>query len=242
MMLGERPFSQLARVYDAVTDDVDYDDWASFILETVTALGWQGRTVLDLGCGTGNSSYPFALRGYDVTGLDASPDMLAIARGKLPEARFVLGDFSRLRLGRRFDLVISVFDTLNNLLEPKLFIETATSVRAHLARGGIFMFDVNTTEGLRNLWESGIVEGWSGEVHYRWEHLFDEDKRLAKVIAYCSDLRGQFTEVHVERPYDPPELRELLLVAGYRTVRIITYPSGRDAAVDAPRVWVVAAE
>lgn len=234
-----KPFSLLASVYDAIMEDIDYDDWVRFVLETARGMGWEGERVLDLGCGTGNASLPFFARGYDVTGLDASEDMLRVARAKLPYIEFVQADFTTFMLAEQFDLVVSVFDSLNNLLEPDDFLRTCERVHAHLVPGGVFMFDVNTTAGLRELWESGRAEGWVGEVHYCWEHSFDEQTGLAKVEAHCSQGARAFTEVHYERPYDPSEVRAHLCQAGFDVVWVIGYPSGREAAEDALRVWGV---
>jgi SAM-dependent methyltransferase len=241
-MATARPFSSLAEVYDAIMQDVEYESWTAFVLDTLEARGWRGGRVLDLGCGTGNSTLPFFARGYEVMGLDASAEMLEVARGKLPNVRFVAGEFSSFRLAERFDLVVSVFDSLNNLLTPKDFLKAARRVHSHLRPEGYFMFDMNTTAGLRELWEEGRAEGFSQGIYYLWEHSFDERAGLAKVEAYCATDDGEFTEVHFERPYDPPELRELLAQAGFHDIEIITYPGGEEADETAERVWVVAAK
>lgn len=235
-----KPFSLLSGVYDAIMDDVDYEDWADFILETVTARGWRPGAVLDLGCGTGNSTFPLVARGLSVTGLDASAEMLAIAREKLPPVRFVQADFTDFALPTTFSLVCSVFDSLNNLLTPQAFVSMARSVYASLQPGGFFMFDVNTTTGLRDLWESSRAEGWAGDVYYRWEHSYDEATGLAKVEAYCETETASFTEVHFERGYDLPELRTLLTEAGFIDIEGLSYPDGAPAWPDDPRLWVVA--
>lgn len=235
-----RPYSLLASVYDAIMSDVDYEGWGRFILTTLASRGWQGRRALDLGCGTGNSTYPLYRQGLDVIGVDASAEMLAVARQKHPEIPFVQATFTEFELSRPVDLVVSVFDALNNLLTPQAFLQAARRIHCHLTSGGALMFDVNTTVGLRELWEDGCAEGWVGEVYYRWTHSFDEAVGLAKVEAYCQDALGAFTEVHFERPYDPPELRALLKEAGFTGVEILTYPDGAPATDAEPRVWVLA--
>lgn len=235
-----RPFSLLAEVYDAIMSDVEYGAWAEFILDAALNAGTEVGSVLDLGCGTGNSSAPFAELGLPVTGLDLSEEMLAVARRKLPGATFVRGDFTTFDLGETFDLVTSVFDSLNNLLDPEDFRRCAERVLAHLTPNGVFVFDVNTTAGLRNLWEDDRAEGWVDDVYYRWEHLFDETTRLAQVTAYCEKGARGFTEVHLERPYDPGEVRTLLGRAGFGSVNIVTYPQGYPATDDDERIWVVA--
>ncbi|MBS3967393.1 MAG: methyltransferase domain-containing protein [Truepera sp.] len=239
-MQPTRPFSLLASVYDAIMSDVDYDDWGRFILATVTARGWQGRLALDLGCGTGNSSYPLQRRGLEVIGVDASAEMLAVAQQKYPDIQFLEANFTDFELPWPVDLAVSVFDSLNNLLTPEAFLLTAERVWHHLTPGGAFMFDVNTTPGLRELWEGSRAEGWVGDIYYRWEHSFDEVTQLAKVEAYCTDSERAFTEVHFERPYDPPELRVLLAKAGFTEIEMLSYPDGTPASEEEPRVWVLA--
>lgn len=220
--------------------DIEYDEWSAFILTEARARGWAGGAMLDLGCGTGNASVPMVEQGFRVTGVDASADMLAVARRKLPTARFVHGDFESFDAGGSFTLAYSVFDSLNNLLEPAAFRRTAERVHAHLEPGGIFAFDVNTTRGLTFLWESGRAEGWAGEVYYNWRHSFDPESGLARVDAFCLQGKTAFTEVHFERPYDPPELRSLLAEAGFEDIDVLAYPEGEPAPSDAHRVWVFA--
>ena len=243
ILLGVRtakPFSLLAQVYDAIMDDIDYEAWVDFILQTVSVAGWRGGAVLDIGCGTGNSTFPVFVRGFDVTGLDMSAEMLGVARSKLSPVDFVQADFTDFALERRFTLVYSVFDALNNLLKPADFSRMAERVHAHLEPGGFFFFDINTTVGLRDLWEAGRAEGWVGDVYYRWDHSFDEATGLAKVEAYCENERTGFTEVHFERAYDETEVRTLLAAAGFTDVRALSYPSGDEAAPNEPRLWIMA--
>ncbi len=235
-----KPFSLLAEVYDAIMSDVEYEDWAAFALELADEAETRTRAVLDLGCGTGNSSEPFVESGLNVTGIDRSPEMLAVARRKLPKATFVEADFTDFSLGRTFDLVVSIFDSLNNLLEPEDFVRCAACVRAHLSPGGAFIFDVNTTVGLRDLWEGNRAEGWVDDVYYLWEHSFDEKTQRAKVVAYCEKGSRSFTETHFERPYDPDELRTLLTRAGFGRLEFLTYPHGEPATPESERIWVLA--
>ena len=239
-MRTARPFSLLAHVYDAIMTDIDYDNWGQFILNAAKARDWQGGNCLDIGCGTGNSTFPFVARGYKVIGLDASREMLDVAREKLPPITFVQGTFANFDLPERFSLIYSMFDSLNNLLTPEDFLAAARNIRRHLSEDGLFIFDVNTTVGLRDLWEMGRAEGWSNNVYYRWEHSFDEAIRLAKVEAYCENETTSFTETHFERPYDAPELTDLLTQAGFKHIELLDYPEGEAAEEDAARLWVVA--
>ncbi|HHO55845.1 MAG TPA: class I SAM-dependent methyltransferase [Trueperaceae bacterium] len=236
-----KPFSLLAKVYDAIMSDIDYEDWGEFILETAKKYGWRNDgLVLDLGCGTGNSTFPIFARGLQVVGLDYSAEMLEIARAKLPPVEFVQADFREIKLDREFSLVYSVFDAINNLLTDEDVLAMAKSIYDLLEPNGIFIFDVNTTIGLRELWANGKAEGWAGEVYYSWNHFFDEETGLAKVEAFCEDNDISFTETHYERPYDSGLISQLLSEVGFKETEILKYPGGGPAKADAPRIWVVA--
>jgi ubiquinone/menaquinone biosynthesis C-methylase UbiE len=239
-MRTAKPFSLLAQVYDAIMSDIDYEAWGKFILEEVRKRGWKPGTVLDLGCGTGNSSLPMFALGFEVTGLDMSEEMLEQAREKLPPVSFVQGNFKTFKLDKTFSLAYSVFDSLNNLLTEEDFLAAARNIYNHLQPGGFFMFDVNTTVGLRELWEAGRAEGWAGDVYYRWTHTFDEKTNLAKVEAYCESGNMSFTEVHFEKPYDASDLKRLLSQAGFTAIETITYPDGEVSQEDHERIWVIA--
>ena len=235
-----RPFTALADVYDRIMADVEYDLWADFVLKLARERGYDGGPALDLGCGTGNSTVPLADRGIAVEGLDASEDMLSVARRKLPGVAFHLGDFETFRVPLRFDLVYSVFDSLNNLLTEESFLAASRNVRGHLSSRGTFVFDANTQVAMRELWDGDRVEGWAGDVYYIWRHEYDERTGLAYVEAFCSTPEGSFVERHAERGYDAEELIKLLRLAGFEDVSVVQFPDGDTAPPDADRVWVVA--
>lgn len=234
------PYTLLAGVYDTIMAEVEYDDWADFVVDLAGQASVAGGPALDLGCGTGNATLPLWRRGYDVEGLDASAAMLAVARRKLPAVRFTRGEFETFSLGRRFSLVYSVFDALNNLLTDDAFAAALARVRAHLLPGGAFVFDVNTPVGLRELWQGGVAEGWADDVYYRWSHDYDEVTGVVTVAAFCRTEDGTFTEVHRERGYDEAALRRLLAEAGFVEVEVVAFPDRAPAPVDAERVWVAA--
>jgi SAM-dependent methyltransferase len=110
----------------------------------------RGGPVLELGCGTGRVTLPVARRGIDIVGIDPMPTMLAQAEARaqaLPRAvrshvRFVQGDLLRLRLRKRFALVISPFHVFMHLYTREDMQHALATVRRHLQPGGLFVFDV----------------------------------------------------------------------------------------------------
>lgn len=108
------------------------------------------RSALDLACGTGEFAVGLARQGIAATGVDRSPEMLAVARRRAHEGgvavRFVQQDMRELDLADRFDLVTCLYDSLNYVLEEAELAEAFRRVR-RLTRG-LFLFDVNTLYGL----------------------------------------------------------------------------------------------
>ena len=69
-------YGALAASYDRLTNDVDYEGWVDFAQEILKREGLSPKTVADLACGTGSATHILAERGYRVTAVDLSEDML----------------------------------------------------------------------------------------------------------------------------------------------------------------------
>jgi SAM-dependent methyltransferase len=108
------------------------------------------RSLLELGCGTGAIIAGLGDE-FTATGLDRSPEMLAVAAERLPSAKLVRADMTSFDLDARFDVVICVFDTLNHLPRFSQWLALFERAYEHLDDGGLFIFDVNTAGRLRGL-------------------------------------------------------------------------------------------
>lgn len=101
-----------------------------------------GGPILELACGTGRIAIPLARAGFEIVGLDKSPLMLRIARGKATGLRkllFCKGDMERFDLGRRFRLILIPFRSFQHLLTPDAQRSCLSGVRKHLTRDGRFI-------------------------------------------------------------------------------------------------------
>ena len=214
-------------------EDIPYGDWASFVLAVVGSQDLTPRSLLELGVGTGNALMPFLRRGLRAAGIDSSEEMLAAARAKLPKTvRLELADFRSFSLNERFDLVYSAFDSLNNLTEPADLQKAFDLAFRHLNPGGWLAADLNTPEGLRELWRE---EGWE-EDEVRLVYGFDPQTKLGRLEAWVD---GRI-EVHLERGYEPEEVEKMLEKAGFENVFCLTYPEGQPPHPLSDRFWVFA--
>ena len=143
-------YARFAGFYDQIMGDrsADIERIRDYIKRYRPAAG----SLLELGCGTGAVLAGLAAD-LPVTGVDLSEEMLAVAARSVPAARLVHADVTSFSLGTRFDVVICVFDTLNHLPSLEAWRAMFERVHEHLADGGLFFFDVNTTGRLRRLWQ-----------------------------------------------------------------------------------------
>ena len=141
-------YTGFASFYDRIMGDrsEEVDRIRSYISRHLPGA----RSLLELGCGTG--ALLAGLAGdLDVTGIDQSPQMLAIAQATVPGAHLVRGDMTAFSLPARFDVVICMFDTLNHVPSFDGWLSLFSCVHEHLVEGGLFIFDVNTAGRLRRL-------------------------------------------------------------------------------------------
>ncbi|HEX8181132.1 MAG TPA: class I SAM-dependent methyltransferase [Pyrinomonadaceae bacterium] len=139
-------YTKFARFYDAVMGD--QAGTARYIRKLIVQHKPEAQTLLELACGTGAVLVHLA-RDYEVAGLDRSSSMLAVARKRLPQVRLVHTDMRAFNLGQQFDVVLCVADSINHVLSFAGWRQVFRRVAAHLARGGLFIFDINTERKLK---------------------------------------------------------------------------------------------
>ena len=141
-------YERFAAFYDVVMDDPE--PRATRVDAAIERYRPHAASLLELGCGTGSILARLTC-GAALTGLDRSPEMLAVCAAKVPGARLVEGDMRSFDLGQRFDVVVCVFDSINHLLDVESWEALVACVDRHLTEGGLFVFDVNCVGELRRL-------------------------------------------------------------------------------------------
>jgi SAM-dependent methyltransferase len=108
--------------------------------------------ILDLCCGDGRVSYQLAKRGFAVTGIDGSEQMLTFAKQRSPKVEFILKDARSFHLTAEFDGVVSTFDSLNHVMTADDLKLVFRNVHACLKDGATFVFDLNREEAYVDFW------------------------------------------------------------------------------------------
>ena len=219
----------LAGCYDRLTYDVDYTAWADYIERHFQKHPLPGKTVLDLACGTGSLTRELALRGYEMIGVDQSPEMLAEAaeknRGVAPiEPIFLCQSMEKLDLYGNIDACVCCLDSVNYVTDPKKLARAFERVHLFLTPGGLFLFDINSPEKLEGL-DGQVFLDETEDTYCVWRAEFS---RRSRVCSYFMDLfrldrtTGQWDrgeELHRERAYTTEELTAMLEAAGFQHIR-----------------------
>lgn len=212
--------------YDAFTSGSDYERWTHSVLEHLHAHGFEGRTLLDVACGTGNSFLPFLTRGFDVVGCDSSSAMLVEAARKAPRTRLVLADMRDLPVLGQFDLVTCFDDSLNYLPAESDLLAAFRSIAANLAMDGMAVFDLNTVRAYRTTFacdnvsenDDGRVFAWRGGSS---EHAEPGCRAEAWVEVFIPEADGSYRRVrsrHAQRHFPGDRVARLLREAGLELI------------------------
>ena len=224
---------------------------ASILPSVLKKLKVSPTDLLDLACGEGTFATKMAKKGYKVTGVDQSSEMLRFARQKARRAkvpvRFVRRDMRSLNYQEKFDLVTSWYDALNYLLTLRDLERTFKGVYKALRRKGLFIFDMNTIHALSKLWQQypSTVEQDTSKYFEVHRPSYDKKRLIAtfEITGFVKE-KGSWTradESHLEKGYTLTQVTKSLKKAGFRqlalwgSIRKMTAPRQ-----DTRRVWVVA--
>jgi len=241
-------FTEIASHYDRLMASVPYTLWADYVEQILRRLKAKPRRVLDIACGTGNTSEPMYDRGCQVTGVDVSPEMIEIARSKAARSgrqiEYDVQDIADLSLNRRFDLAISLFDSLNYVTDPERLARGIARVFEHLDPGGLFIFDVNTEYALAQHFFDQSSLDIGRYPRYIWTSEYDRETRICRVEMVFevmeNGVKRQFTEEHLQRAYSTEELRTMLENAGFEVANVFRAYTFRKPARRTDRLFYVA--
>ena len=225
-------YAGLADWFEYLNSDCDYDSWSQYLYERLRSLGVAGGRGLEIGCGSGRFCRDFARRGFDMTGYDVSPAMLAKAEqlsakeGVFPH--YILSDARKIKtLGGRADFALCVNDCVNYLPQadiPRFFARVAGCLK----KGGTFLFDVSSAYKLREVLGNNSFCEDREEVAYMWFNTLHADRVEMDFTLFVRGEDGRFSredERHVQYIHEEDDLRRAAEGAGF-SVRAVEGASG----------------
>ena len=242
-------YTGFAQVYDTFMDNTPYKEWAERIRTILAKEGIKEGLVLDLGCGTGSLTTILSDLGYDMIGVDLSPEMLQIAQDKRKgrDILYLCQDMREFELYGTVRAVVSVCDSVNYLTEDGDLTECFRLVNNYLDPSGLFIFDFNTLYKYRDvIGETTIAENRE-EASFIWDNYFDEEEQLNEyeLTIFAKEGNGlyrKFEEVHLQRGYTLSQMKEALKSAGMEFVDAFDSDTLKEPTDESERILVIAKE
>lgn len=229
-------------VYDAAFPDRFS---SPFLLRALEKHGRNPKTVLDLGCGTGNTLEAIAHQYPDCVGVDLLPAMIEYGRKTRPSLRLEVGDMRKVRLDRTFDGIGCFGWAFNYNLEDSDVAAAVETFRAHSHAGTVLAFDCAHAEpyfSSKNLPPTSLEVdkgGFRGKAMASFE-LDRKRKRLKRRRVWEISGQAPIEDYCEYRLYDPPELKAGLESVGFEVMELSGDPAGTALAPGEKTLYCVA--
>ena len=245
-------YDLLADFYDRINNEIDYDAWADFIEKIFDReMKVRPELVLDLGCGTGKMTIALAKKGYDMTGIDCSVNMLGRARDAAAEAElsdrilWLFQDMRKFELYGTMGAIVSCLDTMNHITKENDLLTVFSLVHNYLDPDGLFIFDVNGKHKFENLYSNNSYVMEEEGSFCVWQNYYDCKKHTCDfyitVFEECEDGRYErYDDVQKEKMYTLKAMKKLLSDAGFEFIGAYRDFEFNPASDDDDRIYIVA--
>ena len=242
-------YQDFAEIYDQLMSDVDYEGWADYYTRLLSIYGIRNGKVCECACGTGNLTLPLYRRGFQMTGVDLSREMLWQAAQKSRKngvaIPFVQQDMRALNLHRPVDAVLATCDGVNYLQTEEDLTSFFRAAKRAIKPGGALVFDVSTPYKLKHILCGGLMCEDTEQITWLWQNTWHERSQTVD-LDLCffireEDGRYRRTEEHQkQRAWDAETLKNLLWKAGFRAVCMYSETT-LNAVTEKDQRWHIAA-
>lgn len=244
-------YDLISPLYDKVNGAIDYKEWADFIENKLSQLMEKRAELgLDLGCGTGRMTVELAKRGFDMTGVDYSSDMLLRARERAEaselsgEILWLCQDMTEFELYGTVDFCVSCLDTMNHLTSPFEFSECLSLVHNYLSADGIFIFDINCKAKFENIYADRAYVIEEGSDVLVWQNYYRKSSGLCDFyITLFKENDGayeRYDEIQTERMYTLRSIKSMLKRSGFEFFGAYADFYGTPATDECERAYIIA--
>lgn len=227
-------FLDYSKYYDLLYKDKNYQSEVDFIIGLIKRHHPEAKTILNLGCGTGEHDLFLTQAGYSVTGVDLSQEMLAIAKNKNSNCHYLLGDAREFFIDKKFDVVVSLFHVLSYQTSNTDVNDFMKTISKHLKQDGVAIFDYWYGPAVLNLKPEKRTKNFESTELLITRHANTEMDYMnnvatvnfdIKVHNKISDSRIEMLEKHPMRYFFSPELELFYSQHGLKQTAHFSWPT-----------------
>ena len=219
-------YSSFAKVYDSLNASYDYCSLATFLSNEIKKFEkTQTSLVLDLGCGTGKITFALREKGYDMTGVDFSDDMLSFAREEcinknINDILWLCQDMRAFELYGTVDACVCTLDCINYLTKFDDVKKCFSLVHNYLIPDGLFIFDINTPYRFENVYANNDYILEDGNALLAWRNNYNPKSKICNfyLSVFAENKNGTYTrfdEVQKEKCYSKKQIEAALISCGF---------------------------
>lgn len=242
----EQKYVDFAYIYDKLTFDVEYEKTADFLEEVFKKYAIKKpELVVDLACGTGTMCNLLSDKGYDMTGVDFSENMLSVAAEKSvgKNILYLNQDICEFELYGTVDVICCLLDSINHITDINSLDKLFSLANNYLNPEGLFVFDVNSPYKFKQILADNIFTYDTDEIYYVWENDYDEESKLCDFyLTFFVNQDGAYTrfdEIHTERCYDDFEIENLASKNGFEILKKCSGYDFIDADENSERIFYI---
>ncbi len=201
-------YGKFSSLYDDLMKDVNYIKTAEYYQAIFDKFGQTPELMLDLGCGSGNLTKIMQEKGYDMIGIDASEEMLSVAKEKDSKSLYLQMDATDFELYGTVDAIVSYLDLVNYLTEDSDLDSLMRLVNNYLNYDGLFVFDISTEYKLKNILGNNTFTYDDGKIFYVWENCLEDSfcNMLLTFFVKEGECYNRIEEEQCQRIYTPEEI------------------------------------
>ena len=224
-------YSSLAGVYDALNTGCDYNALADYMAKEIKENeANKTELVLDLACGTGRLTLMLRDRGYDMTGVDLSEEMLSVAREVcyvkgINDVLWLCQNMTDFELYGTVDACVCSLDSINYLTKISDVKKCFSLVYNYLVPDGIFVFDINTPHRFKNVYgNNAYILEEKGSL-CAWQNEYSEKNKLCRfyLSIFTENEDGTYErndEVQTEKCYTRRQIENALIDTGFEILGV----------------------
>lgn len=208
----------LAKYYDDLMHDFDYDAYEKFIVENLQSVA--GGFGYDLASGSGEIALRLKRDGFKVVGGDVSAEMLEKATEKAKKERldvpFIFADLNNLHLEKKCDFVTAICDGFN-YVKPKNVGATFLKIYDAMNDGGVFIFDVSSRHKLENVLGNNLFFEDDENLTYLWQNTKKGDKVNMELTFFVreGEIYRRFDECEAQYVHKTESICDALSSVGF---------------------------